>query len=1118
MHGDRWDAGKPHATRTSAAMRKVQALLGWLRKNHSTKSKKCSGEEAYSLKRLSEEGPDDAVLEEGGSRVAGSTALARDGPAAPQRHGISDEHLGSTLVELIKKEGSTLGITVSGGVDKEGRPRISSLRPGGIAIRSDQLNVGDYIRSVNGINLLRLRHEEIVSLLKNVGDRVALDVEYELPPVAVDSTAVIPKLIEITLNKEGNSFGFVCRGGAHADRSKSRPVVVTHVRPGGPADREGTLKAGDRLLTVDGIRLHGLTHAEATAVLKQSGQEALVQIEYDVSIMESVMNASGPLLVEVAKMPGASLGLMLTSTLSHGKPSILIDRIRPASIAERCGALHVGDQLLSIDGTGMEHCTFQEAHQLLANTSESVKLEILPVHQTRVSIRGSDHVATVSRGQTLALCEAPAGSLSPPWPVVLHSSARRPPIPPRQDRPALVSASFSPTSLRAHTCSLSSLHVATLPRAGLYPPPMSPRGSLARSRMKKKDFKSSLSIASSTLGLNGQVVHTDTTEVVLLGDPMSGFGLQLQGGVFSTELLCSPPLVGFIEPDSPAERCGLLQVGDRVLSINGISTEDGSLEEASQLLRDSAFAGRVTVEIEFDVAESVVPSSGIFHVKLPKKRSVELGITISSPSRRSFGEPLVITDIRKGSVAHRIGTLEPGDRLLAIDQVHLENASMADAAQVLRQCEDLVKLKIRKDDDGANDEGGAISYTVELKRYGGPLGITISGTEEPLDPITISGLTPSGLAERTGAIHVGDQILAINNVSLKAKGLTEAIQLLQRSSETVALKIKKPTHQRTRDAPKLAVKLTEPADELADMRTLGKLSDAFSAAAVPSVDGTADSWDSSGVETAYSSHAGTAYTGDHAYSPSDIGAGDDDWDKAAATNAGSQNFLSLDDGCYWRKPLRDMGSRQLPRAMNDLETNLLHSNSTSSLHSSTLLEASMQRHGHTCQRSSKPPIGTVPKRSYSLPRNTQDRQPTREKTEDMSSASMQLHKLMLYKDRDGEDFGFSLSDGLLEKGVFVSAVRQAGPASIGGLQQYDRILQVNQVHTRNADCCLVVPLVAASDDCLQLLVGRTFSNPEERCDMNPTRPDPIHQSPWMGRTSRDGERRTLQESSNVKTL
>lgn len=46
------------------------------------------------------------------------------------------------------------------------------------------------------------------------------------------------------------------------------------------------------------------------------------------------------------------------------------------------------------------------------------------------------------------------------------------------------------------------------------------------------------------------------------------------------------------------------------------------------------------------------------------------------------------------------------------------------------------------------ESSGAVSYTVELKRYGGPLGITISGTEEPFDPIIISGLTKRGLAER----------------------------------------------------------------------------------------------------------------------------------------------------------------------------------------------------------------------------------------------------------------------------------------------------------------------------------------------------------------------------------
>lgn len=52
-------------------------------------------------------------------------------------------------------------------------------------------------------------------------------------------------------------------------------------------------------------------------------------------------------------------------------------------------------------------------------------------------------------------------------------------------------------------------------------------------------------------------------------------------------------------------RCGVLQVGDRLLSINGIPTEDGTLEEANQLLRDAALANKVTLEVEFDVAGTI---------------------------------------------------------------------------------------------------------------------------------------------------------------------------------------------------------------------------------------------------------------------------------------------------------------------------------------------------------------------------------------------------------------------------------------------------------------------------------------------------------------------------------
>ncbi|XP_044307489.1 glutamate receptor-interacting protein 2 isoform X3 [Varanus komodoensis] len=725
-----------------------------------------------------------------------------------RRQSIPEEFRGITIVELIKKEGSTLGLTISGGTDKDGKPRVSNLRPGGLAARSDQLNVGDYIKSVNGINLTKLRHDEIISLLKNVGERVVLEVEYELPLAAPENSAgIIPKTIEVTLYKEGNSFGFVLRGGAHEDWHKSRPLVLTYVRPGGPADREGSLKIGDRLLSVDGIPLHSVSHADALNILRQCSQEALFQIEYDVTIMDTVANASGPLLVEIAKTPGSALGITLTTNTHRNKQVIVIDKIKPASVVDRCGALHIGDHILSIDGTSTEHCSLLEATQLLAATSENVKLEILPAHQSRLPLKPPDT--------------------------------------------ALVAANFASPTM--NTSGFACQNSNTLPRCNH---PMSPRATMMRRRQRKKEHKSSLSLASSTVGPGGQIVHTETTEVILRGDPLNGFGLQLQGGIFATETLSSPPLIRFIEPDSPAERCGLLQVGDRVLSINSIATEDGTMEEANQLLRDAALTNKVVLEVEFDVAESVIPSSGTFHVKLPKKRGVELGITISS-SRKS-GEALIISDIKKGSVAHRTGTLEPGDKLLAIDNIRLDNCSMEDAVQILKQCEELVKLKIRKDEDNSDEQetSGAIIYTVELKRYGGPLGITISGTEEPFDPIVISGLTKRGLAERTGAIHVGDRILAINNVSLKGKPLSEAIHLLQVAGETVTLKIKKQTE---RTYPKKSGSMNEvsdPEDDLTDSQKTSKLSEIYSTT-IPSVDSAMESWDGSGIDAGYGSQVGT---------------------------------------------------------------------------------------------------------------------------------------------------------------------------------------------------------------------------------------------------------------------
>uniref|UniRef100_A0A669CQF7 Glutamate receptor interacting protein 2a n=1 Tax=Oreochromis niloticus TaxID=8128 RepID=A0A669CQF7_ORENI len=548
--------------------------------------------------------------------------------------------------------------------------------------------------------------------------------------------------------------------------------------------------------------------------------------------------------------------------------------------------------------------------------------------------------------------------------------------------------------------------------------------STGKRRNRKKDHKSScianhllfssfpsklkawfISLASSSVGPGGQVFHVETSEVILRGDPLTGFGIQLQGGVFATETLSAPPVIRFIEPDSPAERCGLLQVGDRLLFINGIPTEDGTLEEAHQLLRDSALANKVTLEIEFDVAESVVPSSGTFHVKLPKRRGMELGITISASKKP--GKPLIISDIRKGSIAHRTGTLEPGDRLLAIDSVRLENCTMEDAMHVLEQAEDMVKLRIQKDEDNIDEleMSGSIIYTVELKRYNGPLGITISGTEEPFDPIVISGLTKKGLAERTGAIHIGDRVLAINGVSLKGKPLSEAIHLLQMAGESVTLKIKKQ------------------ADRIYFFICFSFIS--------LNVIGTVH------LERGF--------------------------------------ILSLySDDSFWSQALQDLETCGQSEILRELEASMTGSALSLYLDETKTNEDSVfpseispikreGSHGETINKSKlnmSTGVGEVSSRVKG------------DNSENLLPTALALHKVTIRKDRESRDFGFSVSDGLLEKGVYVNMIRPDGPADQAGLKPFDRILQVNRVRTRDLDCCLTVPLIMEAGDSLELVISR----------------------------------------------
>lgn len=73
-------------------------------------------------------------------------------------------------------------------------------------------------------------------------------------------------------------------------------------------------------------------------------------------------------------------------------------------------------------------------------------------------------------------------------------------------------------------------------------------------------------------------------------------------------------------------------------------------------------------------------------------------------------------------------------------------------------------------------------------------------------------------------------------------------------------------------------------------------------------------------------------------------------------------------------------------------------------------------------------------------------------SETLSPARGSVHHVILYKDAIYDDYGFSVSDGLYERGVYINRIRKGGPADIVGLlRPYDRILQVREQTTYTTD-------------------------------------------------------------------
>lgn len=208
-------------------------------------------------------------------------------------------------IELVKG-GSGLGFSIAGGVGNQHIPGdngiyVTKIMSGGAAHRDGRLRVGDKLLMVKNtsrgdVNLDNVTHEDAVSALKASGERVVLVLipgpRSRAPSPAPTSRAHTPSSTTNTVNRDdvtdsneetrvvelekgGQGLGFNIVGG-----EDGHGIYVSYLLAGGPAERSGAIRRGDRLLAVNDVDITHATHDQAAKALKGTGQNVKLTVVY----------------------------------------------------------------------------------------------------------------------------------------------------------------------------------------------------------------------------------------------------------------------------------------------------------------------------------------------------------------------------------------------------------------------------------------------------------------------------------------------------------------------------------------------------------------------------------------------------------------------------------------------------------------------------------------------------------------------------------------------------------------------------------------------------------------------------------------------------------------------
>ncbi|XP_073724847.1 membrane-associated guanylate kinase, WW and PDZ domain-containing protein 2 isoform X2 [Misgurnus anguillicaudatus] len=277
-----------------------------------------------------------------------------------------------------------------------------------------------------------------------------------LPPrTLLDSTGVEYQEVEVHLLREKTGFGFRILGGDEAVQA----IVIGAIIENSPAERDGRLRPGDELVSVDRMPVGGrphryvidLMHAAARngqvtltvrrRVLTQQGQPS----EENGAVANQSSSPRGHAVCPVNLPPTTDVvihrkesegfGFVIISSLNRPETTTTITvphkigRIIEGSPADRCGKLKVGDRIMAVNCQSIINMPHADIVKLIKDAGLTVTLHIIPeedvngAHSGPASEKQSPLVAQKHSPQTQS---SPAAQQSPtltqPSPPAPHPS------------------------------------------------------------------------------------------------------------------------------------------------------------------------------------------------------------------------------------------------------------------------------------------------------------------------------------------------------------------------------------------------------------------------------------------------------------------------------------------------------------------------------------------------------------------------------------------------------------------------------------------------------------------------------------------------------------------------